>query len=104
MKKSPKIIYNRLLPFKSFAAINLFSVIFARKEYEPLSQNTIRHELIHTTQMREWLYIGFYLIYIIEWIFKGYQNISFEKEAYKFEKLDYYLDIRPRYNNYRHII
>lgn len=29
-----KIIYNKLIPFKGYVAINLFGIIFARKEYE----------------------------------------------------------------------
>lgn len=30
-----------------------------------------------------WFGLLFYLIYFIEWIFKGYRGISFEREAYK---------------------
>lgn len=56
-----KIIYNKLIPFKGFAAINLFGVLFARKECKPLSERTINHEAIHTAQMRELLYVGFIL-------------------------------------------
>lgn len=96
-----KIIYNNILPIKGFTAINLFGVIFARKEYKPLSQKTLNHEAIHTAQQKEWLYIGFFILYFIEWIFKGYKNISFEKEAYENEGNEYYLKIRLPYNNYR---
>lgn len=84
------IIYNSLIPFKGFQAINLFGVVFARKEYKELSQRTLNHEAIHTAQMREMLYIGFYIWYLIEWIVKlfrygrrAYENISFEREAYE---------------------
>lgn len=31
-----KIIYNKLIPFKGFIAINLFGIIFVRKEYKKL--------------------------------------------------------------------
>jgi hypothetical protein len=34
----------------------------------------------------ELLIIPFYIIYLIEAIFKGYKNISFEKEAYRKEQ------------------
>jgi hypothetical protein len=43
--------------------------------------------------MKELLYIGFYVWYVIEWVFNlfkycdrmvAYRNISFEKEAYKY--------------------
>lgn len=63
-----KIIYNNIIPFPGFAAINLFGVIFARKKYRPLSETTVNHEAIHTEQMKELLYVGFYLCYLVEWI------------------------------------
>lgn len=43
-----KIVYNNIIPFKGFAAINLFGIVFARKSAEPLSAATVRHEAIHT--------------------------------------------------------
>jgi hypothetical protein len=63
-----KTIYNNIIPFPGFAAINLFGVIFARKKYRPLSETTVNHEAIHTEQMKELLYVGFYLCYLVEWI------------------------------------
>lgn len=89
-----KIIYNRFIPFKGFSAINLFGFVFARKEYAPLSARTINHEAIHTAQIKELLYIFFYILYVLEWLFrlvqyrsrrKAYRNISFEREAYENE-------------------
>ena len=65
-----KVIYNRLLPFRGFTAINLFGIVFARRECRPLSEVTLRHEAIHTRQMRETGYVGFYLIYIAEWLYQ----------------------------------
>jgi len=86
------IKYNSLVPFKGFVAMNFFGIILARKEFKPLSDRTVRHEKIHTAQMREMLYIPFYAWFIIEWIVKlfkygskSYDNISFEREAYKNE-------------------
>lgn len=84
-----KIIYNKILPIgKKFYAINLFGVLFAKG---PCSETTINHEKIHTAQMRELLYVFFYIWYFFEWIvrliqyrksFTAYRNISFEREAY----------------------
>ena len=51
---------------KSFIAINLFGMIVTCEE---LSKEELNHELIHTAQARELLYIPFYLWYIIEWLF-----------------------------------
>ena len=84
-----KVIYNNLIPFKGFDAMNLFGVVFARNEYKDLDKVVLNHEAIHTAQMKELLYIFFYIIYVIEWLIllfkygkKAYRNISFEKEAY----------------------
>ena len=94
-----KPIYNNVIPFKGFTAINLFGVIFARKG-TVISEQTIRHESIHTAQVKEMLYLFFYLWYGVEWLIrfvgygfkaeKAYRNISFEREAYTNEgNLDY---------------
>lgn len=47
-----RIIYNKIIPFKGFSAINLFGVIFAR-EGQTITPSTINHEKIRTEQMRE---------------------------------------------------
>ena len=84
------MIHNRFIPFGSFVAINLFGLIFVRKG-EELSAAGLRHEHIHTRQMCELLFLGFYLWYIAEWLFRllqcrnanrAYLSISFEREAY----------------------
>lgn len=99
-----KVIYNNLIPFKGFAAINLLGFVFARKEYGALSEKTLNHEAIHTAQMREMLYLPFYLWYVVEWLVKlvrygkqAYQNISFEREAYGHDRDPDYLSSRQRY-------
>lgn len=103
-----KIIYNNIIPFKGFSAINLFGVVFVRGNN--ISQRTIQHEQIHTLQMKEMLYIFFYIWYVIEWICKlfvynnfkeAYRNISFEREAYTYQENVSYIcdkDVRPKYN------
>ena len=95
-----KIIRNNIIPFKGYKLINLFGVIFTRKNVR-LSPDDINHESIHTEQMKELGYIGFYIIYFIEWIFKSYKNISFEKEAYQFEDDLNYLDKRKHFAMWR---
>lgn len=87
-----KIIYNKLIPPKGYMAINLFGLLFIRKEYKnEVEDYVINHERIHTRQMLELLIIPFYLIYLLEWLFrliyyrnqnKAYRSISFEREAY----------------------
>ncbi len=94
-----KIIRNRLIPLPGFRAINLFGILFVRKD-TVIDDVLLRHEMIHSRQMKKWFYIPFYFIYILEWIFlliklrnphKAYRSISFEKEAYENEKNEEYL-------------
>ena len=86
-----KIIYSGFLPLKGFRAINLFGIVFARREYAELDERIVNHESIHTRQMLELLIFGFYLWYVLEWAinliryknsYLAYKNIGFEKEAY----------------------
>ena len=98
-----KLIYNRFIPVKGFRAINLFGVCFVRKGCS-MPPQSINHEKIHTAQMKELGYIGFYILYLIEWIYRlifhtrtAYRGISFEVEAYKNQYNYNYLDERPKF-------
>ncbi len=100
-----KIVYNNILPVKGFAAMNLFGIIFARNEYKPLARRIQNHEAIHTVQMKEMLYIFFYLWYLVEWLVKlfrygrnAYENISFEREAYTYQYDYSHLEKRKKYH------
>lgn len=82
-----KVIYNKIIPFKGYKCINLFGVLFVRKGCT-MRESDYNHEAIHTKQMKELLYVPFYILYILEWLYRltqkgnAYKNISFEKEAY----------------------
>ena len=99
-----KIIYNRIIPFgKNLHAINLFGILFAKG---PCSKVMLNHEKIHSAQIKELLFIPFYLIYVAEWIvrllqyrdfIKAYENISFEREAYMNQKNLCYLSSRKHF-------
>lgn len=102
-----KIIRNRLIPFPGFGAINLFGVVFA-KPWMRMSPEKINHEAIHSAQMRELLYLPFYIIYFIEWIWRllqgkgnAYRALSFEREAYDHEDDLEYLRRRGRFAMWR---
>lgn len=94
-----KIIRNKFIPFRGFAAINLFGVLFVRPE-TVVTKRLLNHELIHTAQMKELWYIPFYILYVLEWLYwltksgNAYHNISFEREAYTYDYSDIYLDFR----------
>lgn len=109
-----KLYINKIIPFKGFLAMQLFSFIFMREEYEEyitssptMIHTTVNHENIHKEQIKDFgilfkwcpflqILIGgilFYLIYFFEWIGRlitfdknAYKNISFEQEAYKHER------------------
>lgn len=97
-----KVIRNKIIPFgRNFLAINLFGIVFAKGECSAVILN---HESIHTAQMRELGYIGFYIIYVIEWLARlaitrnrmlAYRDISFEREAYACQHDLSYLKKRP---------
>lgn len=98
-----KIIINNILPPKGFLCINLFGILFCRRQ---LNSIDINHELIHTAQMKEMLYVFFYIWYVIEWFIKlfiyqdsnsAYRNISFEREAYENQDNLDYLKTRKHY-------
>lgn len=103
------IIENNIIPFKGFKAINLFGIIFKRKDTKPMAKKDINHENIHTTQMKELLYIPFYIIYLLEYIYwlllfknfnLAYRCISFEREAYANEYNFKYLNSRKHYSQW----
>lgn len=97
-----KIVENRFIPFKGFKAMNVCGVLFVRKGAY-IGEKTMNHERIHTAQMKEMLYVLFYLVYVLEWLVrlvlcwnakKAYRSISFEKEAYENESNEEYLKMR----------
>jgi uncharacterized protein HemY len=82
----------------------IFPFIFVRKKYkEKISKYTINHEKIHFRQQIEHLIILFFVLYLIEWIFKSYRNISFEKEAYINDRNLDYLKNRKIFASYNHL-
>ena len=105
-----KVIYNNIIPFPGYSCMNLFGILFARKNAK-IDDATLNHESIHTAQMKELLYIPFYLLYGSELLvklikngFKGhsaYRDISFEKEAYNNEHDLNYLKTRQHYAEWK---
>lgn len=86
-----KVIYSTFLPFKGFTAINLCGIIVVRKECLPLTRRILNHEAIHTHQIKELIFVGFYVWYFTEWLLrliyycnfkKAYKTICFEQEAF----------------------
>lgn len=106
-----KIIRNNIIPFRGFAAINICGVLLVRKS-STVTPRLLNHEAIHTAQMREWLYVMFYVLYVLEWLVrlvqyrsahKAYRNISFEREAYACQLDMRYLGTRRHYATFKYL-
>ena len=103
------IVPNSIIPFRGFCFINIFGILFVRKEsIGVLKEKDYNHEKIHTAQMKELLYIGFYIAYFFEWLYRlifhtktAYAGISFEREAYENESNLNYLSTRKHFAQWR---
>lgn len=100
-----KIIENKYLPLKSYKAMNICGLLFVRKGYT-LRDVDYNHEAIHTAQWKELWYLGFLLLYIIDFLRKwmkykqwhsAYRLVIFEQEAYNNQWNADYLDNRRRF-------
>ena len=97
-----KIIRTHYIPFKGFSALNCLGVLFVHHGVY-LSSELMNHERIHTAQMREMLFVPFYIVYLVEWLVRlmmrgnAYRNISFEREAYDNQRDPDYLRHRRHY-------
>ena len=104
---SSKILMYGITMFPFIFIIDFDDEVLDQEDIIYQKKEIINHETIHFQQMLETGVIGFYVIFILEFVIKtlihrnfqkGYVNISFEKEAYKnMKKLDY-LEHRKRYN------
>ena len=97
------IIVTRQLFKKRFQGATIWPFILIREPELKTDPILMNHERIHYRQQTELLVILFYLWYGLEFLFRwiqfgkrreAYQNISFEKEAYKNEKDLEFLDHR----------
>ena len=114
--KELKLKYSKIIPFSGFYAITLFGTVIRREKWKdvPLDKRTYNHEGIHVCQAEDFCkgffgYICFYLLYFLEWFFKGiislftafkiraYYSISFEQEAYNNQNNLLYQDNRKKW-------
>jgi hypothetical protein len=105
-----KIIENKILPLGRHDAINLFGLLFV-KDRNIVSPALLNHEKIHSQQMRELLWVFFYMLYVVEWCVRlvqhrgkgdaAYHAISFEREAYGNDHNPCYLQHRRRFAMWR---
>jgi hypothetical protein len=95
----------------NIGGITLWPFIILREKYQSntafwiaKNKKIINHESIHIAQQGELLVLPFYILYILEWFIKlffygkdAYYNLSFEREAYKYEYDEKYLEQRKPY-------
>lgn len=98
-----RVIQTKIIP--NGICLNLFGM-FLTQDKSWIDKYVVNHELIHSAQQKELLWILFYIIYLIEWVIrfcqygnwhKAYMNISFEKEAYSNGNNLNYLKTRKLY-------
>ena len=103
-----KVVYSKYIPFKGFVALTIWPWIFVREDksakFTPMMK---RHEETHARQQIECLFVGFLIIYCLEWLIKlcfcrfnadrAYRSISFEQEAYEHQEEIYYNEVRRHY-------
>jgi hypothetical protein len=91
---------------KNVAAMAVWPFILAPAG-EQVSETTLRHERIHHAQQKELLLLPFFVWYGIEYLVRmcrcrnrdrAYRQISFESEAYMYEKYPDYLKTRKHYS------
>lgn len=108
-----KVIYNNIIPFKGYKAINIFGLVFVRKGAK-FTEVDYNHEHIHSKQMAEMLWIFFYLWYGIEYLIilcfakwnkqnERYHDVSFEEEAYNNDSNLDYISTRKHYAWFKYI-
>ena len=101
-----KVVYNSWFPWRGCIAITLLRWCVVRKNEKDKFTNIIyNHENIHYAQERELWYIGFYLLYLLSFLWElrcmninhAYRNIVFEREAYAHQEDFNYLPNRKKF-------
>jgi hypothetical protein len=94
----------------NYNAFAFYPFVVLRKTELRNNQTLLRHEKIHLQQQQELLILPFYLLYLFEFFIhfatvwnwhQAYRKISFEKEAYAFEKEEDYLNRRKLWAMWR---
>lgn len=116
-----KIIYNRFLPFPGYRAMSVGPWILCRHG-AVITAQVEQHEGIHWCQQKELLIVGFYLLYVLLFLWellrctlqpsrgqapqgrrrrnlweRAYRSIAFEREAYQNEDVQFYIRHREHY-------
>lgn len=101
------LIVTKFLIPRGYRGITIFPFVFIRYKEDRENVVLINHERIHLRQQLELLILPFFILYVLEFIFRlfeyknfniAYRNISFEREAYSNEKNLQYLTNRKLFS------
>lgn len=107
------IVVIRHFFYRNYVGLCLWPFIFLRDAALLQDKALINHERIHLRQQAEMLVVFFYLFYLMEWALKslyyldcyrGYRNVSFEREAYLHERDGAYLGRRRPFQSLNYLI
>ena len=110
---NPKVVVCEPLVPEGFKAITIFPFIFIIDEDCKNDKVLMNHESIHIKQQIELLWVGFFVLYFLEYIYgrimskdnyESYRSISLEKEAKLNESNFKYLNDRKLYSSFRYFI
>jgi hypothetical protein len=97
-----------IIPFLHVKALAIWPFIFLQKREDKENAILVNHERIHHIQQLELAWIGFFLAYIILYLWNrirhkkphylAYRDIIFEKEAFRNEANLKYLSTRNPFN------
>ena len=109
-----KLIFNKIIPFKGYSHLSFCGIVFCREEYRGYQgteqwESIMNHEAIHYAQQKELFFVGFFVLYFLEWLFRlvtppwdrAYWDISFEREAREHEDDFEYLKTRKKFAQWR---
>lgn len=106
--------FGKFLTGESFGAITIFPFIIVKDNIILNDENYIRHESIHIYQYLETFIIGFWFIYLFEYLYakfylkkKGidlYYYISLEQEAHQNDHDIDYLKKRKIFFSYKYLL
>ena len=97
------ILISKYLVPKGYTGLTIYPFVFLKHQKLKSDIFLINHERIHLRQQIELLILPFYIIYVMEFLFrllqfrgwkKAYRNISFERECYLNESNLNYLKTR----------
>lgn len=98
------IFISKYLVPKGYAGLTMYPFVFLKSKHLKGDTVLLNHEKIHLKQQLELLIFPFYVVYVMEFLFRlvqfrqwrtAYRNISFEREAYTNENRLDYLKTRP---------